>query len=653
MQKLLLPLCWTTALAGVFILSSSFSDKSVHFFGIAGKREQTINFQYPVEVVQSFVVEGKVVKQGEEILEVKQRGLDSDLSIINQEIRQYQLQKQEAKNSINSRLANLKARKQAVIADMDYQIHVLELRLKMNTDMLKSIFDEKPDTYEKTGNTELNDLKRKKHFSVQAIQAEIDGLYKQLNSKNRPVDAQINKLHAQKVELQRQNIGLKVKAQFNGRIGSINFKAGELVSPFQPIMSVHSRIPRYIKGYINENILNDVKVGHTVWVKSIALNKGENSLEGLVESLGNRIIEYPERLKKNALVPAWGREVVVRLKNLDNSLLFGEKVQVLLEKPRQNFQGLQLVTDAKAFSQKVAKVQTVQTIKSSHSKIKADKIEASGILWNPRALHYLLLNDEEKKGRAGVYIMDEKGVISSRLTIKGLGENGIDDLESISSNDDDFYILSSLSHNKKDKLKAKRRKLIRFKYQKKQATEHQKIDLYNVLVAIKDAETTDVQLALFLNQAIENHSMDIESHFVKNNSLYLGFKAPFIEGNKTLLIKIEDVESLFEGKAPHAESWQTIALLDPETGEPMQLSDMLMIDEQLFLLSTSRATTKKSVLWHYQLVDKTLESIQQFPGLKAEGISYQPEKSMFMVVFDEGNNKQSKYSSFYYSMPSL
>ena len=135
MQKLLLPVIWAIALIGVFTLSSSFSDKSLHFFGIAGEREQTINFQYPVEVVQFFVVEGKEVEQGQDILEVRRHDLVTDLSSIDQEIRQYQLQKQETENTINSQLSNLKAKKQAVIADMDYQIHVLQLRLKINAEI--------------------------------------------------------------------------------------------------------------------------------------------------------------------------------------------------------------------------------------------------------------------------------------------------------------------------------------------------------------------------------------------------------------------------------------------------------------------------------------------------------------------------------------
>lgn len=654
MKKLLLPTVWLIALISIYILSSSFSDKSLHFFGIAGEREQTIKFQYPVEVVQSFVVAGKEVKQGQNILEVKRHQLSSDMSGLDQEIKKYKLRKQETINTINTKLANLNAKKQAVIADMDYQINILQLRLKMNADMINSISGKNG---KKTDiqSTELKDLKRKRHFSVKAIQAEIDGLSQQLNASKRPIDEHINELHTRKKELQRQSVSLKVKAQFDGRIGSVNFKAGELVSPFQPIMSVHSRIPRYIKGYINENILNDVKVGQKVWVNSISLKKGNNSMIGVVESLGNRIVEYPERLKKHPMVPAWGREVIVRLNNVDNLLLFGEKVQVLLQNPQQGEESGFVISDAKASPESVFDSQSsVQTIKSKDSTIAAGKIEASGIVWNPVAGHYLLISDEKSKNQDNLFIMDEMGVVLTSLSVQEGKQFKIDDLESISIDSDFVYILSSLSHSKKGKLKPKRKKILRFKYQQQRITEQQEINLYEVLTAIKEAQTSDRTLVSFLTQAIENHSMDIESHFVKNNDLYLGFKAPNASNHNTLIIRLHDVQAMFDGKIPQAEIWKNIALLDPETGEPMQLSDMVMAYKQLFLLSVSRSSAQKSVLWRYQPKDKTIEYIKQFSDLKAEGMSYRQEQSMFMVVFDEGKKAAPKYLTFPYSIkPSI
>jgi multidrug resistance efflux pump len=636
-KKIILPIVWVMALVGALILSTSLTDQSLHFFGIAGKPEQVINFQYPVEIVQSYVVEGKQVEQGDLLLEVKRRELDAELNNIDQEIRRYTLQKQETINTTNSQLASLTAKKQAIIADMDYQIHRLQQRLKINTNILKNISGK----YKQPNRTELNDLIRKRRFSVEAIQAEIDHLTAQLNSSNRPIDAQLKALQHRKDEMQRQTIALKVRAQFNGRIGSVNFKTGELVSPFQAIMSVHSATPRYVKGYIHENIVNDVKVGQAVWVKSIAFSEDAKQLSGTVESLGNRIIEYPERLKKNPLVPAWGREVNVRLKN-DNHLLFGEKVQVLLSTPEQTSLALNLINDTEAAVLESNPDQLYLKIKSDDPDIKSKKIEASGLVWIENEHHYLLISDEKYKHKTGLFIMNEQGMIEKRLTLQN--KDAIVDLESISTDDGYIYLLSSLSHNEDDELKKKRKRLIRFKYQNQKVKQQQKLNLYKVLKTIRDNQP-HTRLAAFLHQAIADHSMDIEAHFVSNNDLYIGFKAPLENAENTMIVKISNVNAMFEGIIPQAEIWYSPQLLDPETGEPMQLSDMTMVDDQLYLLSVSRSDVKNSVLWKYQTRHDALKNIQGFPGLKAEGISYRREQSLLTAVFDRGKKKHSKLLS--------
>jgi hypothetical protein len=130
----------------------------------------------------------------------------------------------------------------------------------------------------------------------------------------------------------------------------------------------------------------------------------------------------------------------------------------------------------------------LSSIKSSHRKVKAKKIEASGILWLPTYSHYLVISDEKYRDQPSVFIMGEEGIISSALFPKNQKDRLADDLESISTDGEFIYILSSLSHNKKGKLKRRRKKFIRFKYQNKQVTELQKIDLYHVLNLIKDKQ---------------------------------------------------------------------------------------------------------------------------------------------------------------------
>lgn len=350
-RRLLLPFFWLLALGGLLALAAAFRSSSNHFFGIVENQEQIIRFQYPVEITQALVLPGKQVNEGELLLTVKRHELASNQTVLDEQIRQYQLKKHESDNTLSSQINNLSAKKKAVLADMDHQIHLLELNMKQNATLLSSISgissEPSPPASELI---ELTDLKKKRLYSAQAIQVEIDNLNHQLKTINRPVDAQIAELQQRKTELQRQDTDLMVTAQFDGQISAVNFKAGELVSPFEPVMSIHSLVPQGIKGYIHESILNNIKIGQTVWLKSFNPERNQTYLTGVVESLGNRIVEYPERLQVNQAVGAWGREVVIQLTNKQNTLLFGEKVQVFLTKPDDMFAWLNLIKPLQSLS---------------------------------------------------------------------------------------------------------------------------------------------------------------------------------------------------------------------------------------------------------------------------------------------------------------
>jgi multidrug resistance efflux pump len=643
MKKAILPLCWILAMIGIFKLADSFNRKSEHFFGIADNREQNISFQYPVEIIQTLALEGEDVAQGMAILEVKRHDLTSSQNTLDEQIKKLKLEKNEAHQTITSQIESLVANKESTLADIDQKIHEVEARLQLiqhNKMLAESISGTRIAQETPVSETlEIADLEKKRHYAAQAIQAEINNLTQQLNATRRPVDAQIAELQGNKTELQRQNKSLRVNAQFNGRIGSIHFKPGDLVAAFQPIMTVNSLTPTNVKGFIQENILNEVRIGQTVWVKSITLNHDEPPLEGIVESLGNRIVEYPERIKKDPLINAWGREVVVRL-TTKNSLLFGEKVDIFLSPKEPLFQWLTLIGKVHAGSQDTRKAAPLPTFTTANPKIDMTNIEASALLWNHKESHYLLLSDEQDDDQPGIFILDKNVVVTDKLVMQD--DTSIDDLESISTDGDYIYVSSSLAYNKNDELKSKRKKLLRFKYQHNQVTTQQEADLFEVLTAIKDKQP-ESKVAIFLTQAMSDHSIDIESHFVKDNALYLGFKAPFIDGSSTVIMKLNNLEAIFAGKDTAAEIWQTLALKDPNTGEPTQLSDMLLLDDRLILLSVARTSAKNSYLWHVMLKDNALKNMAHFPGVNAEGVTYRPDIASLVVVFDEGKNNISKY----------
>lgn len=283
-----------------------------------------------------------------------------------------------------------------------------------------------------------------------------------------------------------------------------------------------------------------------------------------------------------------------------------------------------------------------QFLTSDNPNLTLDKIEASGILWIPHAKQYLLISDEAYNDEPGLFTLNSDGKLTDQITLPK--KINMDDLESISSDDEHIYILSSLAHNKRDKLKTKRKQLLRFEFKDDDVKHAKTIDLYDVLTTLHD-EQPESPVAQFLAVGFKDHSLDIESHFVKNNALYLGFKSPLNAANATVILKLSNLDRLFDGKDhAQAEIWESLLLSDPTSKQPTQLSDLLRIDDDLYLLSGANTLEKNSFLWHYSLTDKNLQLLTTFAGLKAEGITYREDLSQLMVVFDEGKGNPSKYA---------
>ena len=169
-----------------------------------------------------------------------------------------------------------------------------------------------------------------RRFVDSSLNQEILSLRSQIAGNADPFEAELAELQDRKAELERQRDDLSVRASVAGRVGSINVRPGEQVAPFKSILTVHGESPRFVKGYIHENVYNKIAVSEIVWVQPIRPSQLEQRIEGKVESIGSRIVEYPERLNRNPRFPAWGREAVISLPE-GSPLLMGEKVMISMQ----------------------------------------------------------------------------------------------------------------------------------------------------------------------------------------------------------------------------------------------------------------------------------------------------------------------------------
>ncbi len=660
-QRNLLTIVWVAALLGLIALNYAIVGKSASQFpGVASSREQAISFQYPVEVVRVVVVEGEAVQAGDVLLEVRRPDLDSELAIIENRMTEIKTRHLESTATTRARLESLRAKERERLAEIDTQIRTLESRHRLNLKFLGEITGdgEKGSATTEISPlvTEIEGLKRERDHVKKSLRAQIKNLERQLGANIRPADVQLAELEKRRDELVRQAEDLKVRAEFPGSVGSVIFKEGELVSPYSAIVTLHSPYPNYVKGYIHEDVINEVEVGQQVWVVPGRSEDAGGPIAAVVESLGSRIVEYPDRLKRNPRVSAWGREVVIRLP-VDSSILLGEKVSVVLQNPVSPREHIMAFLEKLSYT--VGKSYAVdlpdrtgdgvnvsfdetRPIAGPGGVAGSSYLEASGVVWDGPAGRYLLVSDETEKGGPVLYEMNEYGEVMAVSPV--VGKAGIDDIESISLDGNDVYLVSSLSHNKKGVLKKKRRNIVRLTRAGEGYEVSGSVDLYGVLERLTHQERVDEDLASFLSRGIEEGSLDVESHLVREGALYLGFKSPFGEDGKTVIIKLNDVGDLFAGEGIRGGIWRSISLPRTASGKTMFLSDMAMGESVVYLLAvTAGRKSAESALFSFDMESARLRRIAAFASQKAEGFAYGGKKGGHMVVFDGGGSSPSRF----------
>lgn len=85
-----------------------------------------------------------------------------------------------------------------------------------------------------------------------------------------PLATEIQNFQDQIGVLESRQRNLYVFAPFDGVIGQTNFKKGETVKPFEPLMSVSPATPTYIDAFIHEALQTQISIGQTVNVFSLS-----------------------------------------------------------------------------------------------------------------------------------------------------------------------------------------------------------------------------------------------------------------------------------------------------------------------------------------------------------------------------------------------
>jgi multidrug resistance efflux pump len=651
---------------GVFFILSAivigitfyFKTESTQFFGIADTKEIVINSDSPVEIKDIAVVQGQTVNVGDTLVVLHQPELTMLINEISHTLNEYKATKKFQTNFSQSELKKFKAEQIERANEISVQIRELEMQYETNKKLvqaLRSVKEDQVDKNDSSSNPILAQIQSLKQLLVSVrnpAQAEIDRLNTVLTTENDPVESQIQRYTNELALLQEKERQLVKCAQISGVIGMVKFKDGEKVSPFDTILTLHTTSPSYAKGYIHENLYSQIKIGDTVTVTPVT--DKTQVMFGNVVGVGSRIVEYPVRLLKRPDVQVWGREVLIKLPN-NNALLLGEKVLISpLDASRIKlpvFQKQQvMVNDTINTIEEMPKIPVNPDIKDIKVNVDLTKetIEASGLAFLPDIASYIIISDETEGKTPFLFLMDENGNVGEKIKIDGLSE--INDMESITTNDQHFYyILSSQSYNKKGKCPPARKLFIRVQRDRKSFKLDRSIYLFDLLQTAA-SKTADPRLTEFVNQSALDQSVDVEGMTIFNDTLLLGFKNPKIK-DEAVILAVANYNSCFDQNnisEQQVSIWRTIPIYDRNLNTYCGISDLKSYKGKLYGLSTGVVSKNgidedTGLFWEYTPSSNEFMVIQSFPGVKPEGLAINETTGKFLIVFDNGAKNPSQF----------
>lgn len=627
-----LSIIWVTVFIAVALITLAYQRESTSFYGIAETRETKINSKVTVDIMKINVREGQLVEKGVLLVELSSPEMTLKINEISHQIDQLKAEKGVSKSEIRSNIRELQAQRASVVSDINYRIKQLENKYKINKNLssgLKSLNKKKSNSGSSPIQLQIAALKEEMKLSVSPINIKINLLRKELSGSGDPIKIRLQRLEEELKLLNRENSKLNIYSQISGIVGSVNFKAGEKVAPFVPILTVHQRTPSLVKGYLHENVYTKMKVGDKVNVASAADNS--SLVEGTVTGVGAKIVEYPLRLRKHPDIALWGRELIIKIPE-NNKFILGEKVLIssvrednksVMEKIK-GFLGMEEV-QASALPVKPVKETESQTFKLPEG------IEASEIIFLSDIDRYLILSDDTDNKSPILFLTDSKGTVETAM-ISGLDK--INDMESAALSDEgSIFIASSLSHSKKGKLKNDRKLLVKVKRSGKSFKLEKKVILYNIFADYSGKNKSDS--ATFLKTAITEKTLDIEGMFFKDGNLYLGVKTPLLKGS-SIILEIKNIDSVIQKETAAKESiniWKTFKLED--SFGTKKLSGLSLSGNTIYATGT---TSENGGIWSLDINSQTPELIKSFTSLRPEGVSVTSEKNKLILAFDQGSD---------------
>ena len=324
-----LSLAWVICLIMAIVLGFMYQGKAAMFRGIAEASETIISVPSATEIVKVHVVPGQEIQVGDTIVEINRPDLTLRISELTREIDALEGRSNLSSAEIDQKVAEVKANLETRRLTLSAEIRNLETEYQNNKAIsakLKSLSNSKSGG---DGNDamamRIKSLKNELALATKSANEQIALLRGSGRLQKTTGKSESENLKKELEELQKQQEELIQIAKENWVVGDVNVRDGEKVSSFAPIVTLTHKRPTLVRGYINEQIYQNMDVGEAVKVTTLA-GTGK-AVIGEVVGLSSRIVAFPTRMWKMPEMPVYGREVTIKISE-DNPFLLGEMVTI-------------------------------------------------------------------------------------------------------------------------------------------------------------------------------------------------------------------------------------------------------------------------------------------------------------------------------------
>ena len=326
-SKLFIYITWLLAVGILIFITINNKNVIDSFLGLTESKEKSLNFPFPVQIKNLYVVVGQKVTKGEKLAEVTRVDVNSKLSTIDYKINELVAKKRIKEENINAQLKAIELKEYQELSQLDFQIREFKKKEATNQKLLQAIQTNQTDYDTSLLHVKIKSLQKKRDNLKKLYALKKSNTLSSLENINTPIEEQIKDLQHKKILLEKDNSIIALYAPYDGDIGNVNYTTNQAVKEFSKIITMHPLYPSYVTGYIHEDIPLDINISQEVIVKPISqLYKEKKEIKGYIKSISTRIVNFPLRLKKYKIVPLWGYKVLIEIPK--NNLKLGQKVSI-------------------------------------------------------------------------------------------------------------------------------------------------------------------------------------------------------------------------------------------------------------------------------------------------------------------------------------